>query len=160
MNIEDLLKSVSNTPLPEEKILSPITLTFGQFLKSEYKRDKHNLYIIWKDGLALYVGISKTDIRTRWFTAGYGHMSIARHNKQLTGISPIGRVIQRNLPESLDWAVELRHYSTFSWTDSEKLIEAEQRLIHELRPLFNTTYRPPLTEQENELIERLTHVNL
>jgi hypothetical protein len=157
MNIEDLLNSVSGISLPEDKILPPLSLFFSQFLEANYKRDRHNLYIIWKGKQALYVGISKTDIWGRWFSGSYGHMMFIHQTKRWIGNSSIGSVIERNFPKSLKWKVELRRYSTFSWTDNEKLEMAEQRLIRELRPLFNSTYRSSLTDKENELIERLTH---
>ena len=150
-------------PLPEEKLDTPLKMRFGTFLDGKYQEGKHNLYIIWKGKQALYVGIAKDNIWIRWFNAGYSHMYFAqkysgtREGGTWVGSSTIGRVIQKNFPKSLKWIVELRHYSTFGWTDNEKLEAAEQRLIRELRPLFNVTYRSALTEQEARLAERLEY---
>src|ERR1043165_96031 len=142
-NTEKLPAELLSTSLPQVKTESPITITFSQFLERQYPQGKHNLYIIWHGKQALYVGISKSDVWGRWFTTSYSHMYFA--GGVWSGNSPIGTVIQRNFPKSLKWKVELRHYSTSLWSSGEDLEAAEHRLIVELRPLFNTTYRPSLT---------------
>jgi hypothetical protein len=147
---------------PQFEQQPPITMTFAQFLHDSRRHSKHNLYLVWKGKHALYVGIAHEHIWTRWFNRGsQGHMLYywTPNGKTLSGASPIGAVIQRNLPKSLKWKVELRHFNTFSWCPDERLEDAEHRLIQEFRPLFNTTYRPSFTDKENKLIERLTNVN-
>jgi hypothetical protein len=151
-------------PLPQDNLQPDMRIGFGQFLDNKYKEGKHNLYIVWLGNQALYVGIAKDHIRGRWLNrSGQSHMYFAqkysgtREGGSWVGLSTIGRVIQRNLPESLQWTIELRHYSVFSWSKNEQLEDAERRLIGELRPLFNVTYRDNLTDDENKLVERLEH---
>jgi hypothetical protein len=164
MSLDDLLKRVAGTPLPEEHLQRPLTLTFDQFLRQKYQADRHNLYIVRTGKQALYVGISRSDVWGRWFAGGEkSHMYFAqkysgtREGGRWLGHSSIGQVVEFNFPRSLKWKVELRHYSTFSWTNNEKLEEAERRLIRELRPLFNEIYRGSLTEKEIQLAERLRY---
>lgn len=166
MNFDDFLKSLANYQPPEFKQEPTISMTFAQFLEDDKRVGRHNLYIIWRGKQALYVGIARDHIWGRWFArGGQSHMyfsqkySGTREGGTWRGFTPIGIVIQRNFPKSLKWKVEQRHYNTFSWCTEERLETAERRLIQELRPLFNTTYRPSFTHKENELIRKLEHVN-
>lgn len=154
-------------PLPVFKADPLLIMNFETFLSGNYAHGKHNLYTVWYRRQALYVGIARDNIWNRWFSrGGQSHMyfvqkhSGTREGGRWAGITPVGRVIAINLPKSLKWKVELRHCNTFSWCNDELLEDAERRLIREFHPLFNTTYRSPLTEKESRLIERLTHVNL
>lgn len=164
-NIDDFLSAMLNNPLPAFKADPPITLTFEDFLDGKYHDGKHNLYIVWYKKQSLYVGISKANIWTRWFSGRQSHMYFAqkhsgtREGGHWKGSSTIGCVIERNFPASLKWKIELRHCNTFSWCNDELLEDAERRLIREIRPLFNSTYRSGFTEKENKLIERLSNVN-
>jgi hypothetical protein len=160
--IDELFKAAANTPLPQFEQQPPITMTFAAFLKGRYDQTgRHNLYIVWNRKQALYVGIAKDDIRSRWFgRGGQGHMYFSQINSAWVGITPIGTVIQRNFPKSLKWKIELQRYNTFSWCYQHEMLDrAERRLIHELRPLFNTSHRPRFTDKENELIRKLNHAN-
>lgn len=168
MNFWDILQAIYNNeldkskpdaPLPKEQLDKPIRMSFRRFLDGKYHDGNHNLYIIWKGKQALYVGISHDNIWYRWFKRSWqGHMSFMQkysgtlEGGEWVGHSPIGRVIATNLPKSLKWTVELRHYSDL------RLGRAESGLIRELRPLFNSTYRDQLTNEEHKLVERLRHV--
>lgn len=148
--------------LPQEELQPPITVLFSQFLEGKYADTRHNLYIIWRFKQALYVGIAKDNIWMRWFRrSSQSHMRfIQKYSGTLEGgywigETLIGQIVARNLPKSLDWRVEFRHYSTRSFAD-ERLEKAEQRLIRELRPLFNGTYRGQLTKKEQKLSDYLS----
>lgn len=109
-----------------------ITLTFAEFIKGE-KVGRQNLYIVWRDAKALYVGISTTSVWHRWFSGFSSHM--ARNVfRQWFGCSPIGEEVAKNTPQSLKWMIELRHYEVLHLHDEER------RLIQELQPPFNSTY--------------------
>jgi hypothetical protein len=145
---------------PKFEPLPNLRMTFGRFLKDEYD-GRHNLYIIWRGKQALYIGITKDHISNRWFHKLDSHMRIVYKDPRTgqgghwVGSSTIGSVIQLNYPKSLKWIIELREYSTFSLGPHEKLEDAEKRLIHELRPLFNITYRQELSDKEQRLYEKL-----
>jgi hypothetical protein len=167
------LKLATGTELSDEELKTlhlhrfephpNLIMTFERFLKYD-DEGYYNLYIVWRGKQALYVGISKQNISMRWFyRGGQSHMRyVQRYSGTLeggswVGLSTIGQVIQNNFPKSLKWKIELREYSTFSWDRNEKLDAAEQRLIHELRPLFNATYRQDLSEKEQRLLYKLLY---
>jgi len=100
-----------------------------------------NLYIISNKEGCLYVGISENNVWTRWFNTGTSHIfdyPIGKWN----GRSSIGMLVAENQPRSLNWEVDLREY------DSRLLKKIEEKLIVIYRPLYNSVYRPPLTESE------------
>jgi hypothetical protein len=109
-----------------------ITITFGDFMKGN-KDGGHNLYIIWRNNQALYIGISTRGAWSRWFSGWSSHMGRNVFGKWY-GCSPIGEEVVRNLPDSLQWGVELRYYDTW-YLDNE-----ERKLIRELCPLLNDTH--------------------
>jgi hypothetical protein len=157
------LSNVLDVPLPEFQPQPTITTTFSKFLENKHGERGHNLYIIWHGRQALYVGIARQHIWSRWFNERKSHMrfiqkySGTREGGKWIGESPIGEVIANNFPKSLKWKVELRHYTTQSF-NPDNLELTEKRLIHDLQPLFNTTYHTsPLTIQQKKLLERLTN---
>jgi hypothetical protein len=114
---------------------APFVLSFGEFSKGDYEAGTRNLYIVWRDRQALYIGISTRGIYNRWFTAPGCHMEAG---------TTIAQVIERNRPASMGWVIELRRVIG-------DLRKEESRLIVELRPLFNGTPRPLLTPEETKL---------
>jgi hypothetical protein len=138
-----------------------LIMPFEKFAKGDYPNGRHNLYIVWRGKRALYVGISRSGIWDRWFArGGQAHMFFAQKYSgtldggQWCGLSTIGRVIAKNIPVSFGWKVELRHIPTLFGFE---LTDAEEKLIHELRPLFNVVHRQPLTEKENRLANKLEY---
>lgn len=117
----------------------PLILTFKRFMSGNYEEGNRNLYIVWRGRRALYVGISAASIYNRWFDMPGRHY----------GYSNIGRVIVRNRPASMQWKIELRHITT-------DLRRAEDKLIYELSPLYNTMgRRNGMTPQDTRLYNRL-----
>jgi hypothetical protein len=127
------------------------TMTFSEFLAGNFD-DGCNLYIIRRKRQTLYVGISRAGVWRRWFSSRGSHMAQAgtRENSWWIGQSEIGNIVASNLPGSLGWTVELRHY------DDSLLEHEEARLIRELRPLFNGTHRPEYTTDENKSIREMS----
>jgi hypothetical protein len=111
----------------------PITMTFEEFMGLE-REPIHNLYIIWDDNKALYVGISKSGVWGRWF-GRRGRMYKIGQN--WAAEDTIGQTVIKNFPASLKWRVELRYYGVLN---NEDLRYNESCLIGELHPSFNSTY--------------------
>ena len=120
-------------------------MTLEKFHK-DYDGD-HNLYIVWCNHHALYVGISRVGIWNRWFASGSQHMFI--DGDRWIGLSLIGHAISRNQPESLQWIIELRDYVT------DNLLWIERDLIIELKPLYNSHHSQGLTDEKFDLKMRL-----
>jgi hypothetical protein len=146
-NKEFALKLIEDNP--------PLILTFDKFAKGDYEGGHRNLYIVWRSRQALYIGISRGNIWNRWFArGGQSHILINAGGHWMADYSsPIGRAIIQNRPASMRWKIELRYIPAGVRWDLES---EEARLIHELHPLFNTTYLPPLTEKELRLYRQLT----
>jgi hypothetical protein len=128
----------TGTPQPPQQE-PPQVMTFGEFMTGDYEHGAHNLYIVWRDRQALYIGIANCGIYNRWFTSPSCHME-AR--------TKIAQVIERNRPASMGWVIELRHITG-------NLEKAERELIRTLRPLFNGTHRAPPTREEIQLTHTL-----
>jgi hypothetical protein len=152
-----------------------IELTFYDFHESYYDlrdekfpNDSFQLYVM-KNGSedVLYVGISTIDIWGRWFGWG-GH--VCWDGKVIYGDSPIGVKIEKHLPESLRWKIQL-------WTLDDclefcrsslphngagmNIQEVEPFMIRKLRPALNVIYNTdpgkdttPKSKKEAELDER------
>jgi hypothetical protein len=140
----------------------PLVMSFGKFAKGGFEQGHRNLYLVWRGKQVLYVGIGKSGIWNRWFgRGGQSHMYFAQkysgtlEGGQWVGLSPIGRVIVHNQPASMRWKIEMR-YIPFR----QDLQTEERKLIHELHPLFNTTYLLPLTPKEQKIYEQLTKKEL
>ena len=108
------------------------TLRFSDFYKANYDDTGYELYLL-KDsaGAAMYIGISRDSIWHRWFGGGTSHMDCDVAGK-IYGKSYIGEIIERRLPSSWEWVIEL-------WTkeDCLKACEAE----FSVRSLDNYGYR-------------------
>lgn len=84
-----------------------IAIKFSEFYKGDYEDHGYELYIIKdSDEKAMYIGISRDSIWHRWFSGGTSHMYINPAGK-LYGKSNIGEIIERRLPISWDWIIEL-----------------------------------------------------
>lgn len=122
---------------------SDVVMTFGEF--ADHYDGEHNLYIVWKDKLCLYVGISRAHIWGRWFASPNQHVRCTNPEYG----SGIGQAIVRNMPASKNWTMELRYIDCDlrSWA----LEKSERELIMQLRPLFNGTHRPKFTDEEAKI---------
>ena len=150
--LEDVQEEQRLRALKMSKENPPRIMTFQQFHKRRLG-GLYNLYIIWRGKQALYVGISRQNIWGRWFSrGGQEHIFNSGGQWHADFSSPIGKAIIHNRPASLRWKIELRY------TPSRSLAAEEQELIQELRPLFNTIYRPSLTSKELKLYNMLTKV--
>ena len=110
-----------------------------------------NLYIIWDNKQALYVGISIGNVWTRWF-GGYGSHMTYFTNGLLTAESWIGNIILNNKPKSMDWDIELLSLDDYK--------NKEEHYIKLYRPLFNRMLRDNYTTKENKLINYYEKQNL
>lgn len=128
--------------------MNPIIVRFGDFVNGKYPEDGHNLYIVWYEKQALYVGVSHSNLWVRWFDRIGAHIYI--HGDQWIGNSRIGIVIEKCRPESFDWRIEFRY--------SKDVEQAEKELIKKLHPLFNVTYSRPLNKQQAQLKQKLEDV--
>lgn len=126
-----------------------IRLSFSQFLKGDFKDLGYELYIVKDADQVMYIGIARNSVWDRWFGGYGGHMEILSEQK-LRGISTIGDVIQRRLPDSLNWTLEL-------WTDQDcremlrddltgqningvSIVTLEAYMIKKLMPLYNVMH--------------------
>jgi hypothetical protein len=158
-DIDELCKSFFGcaidelSEIPTRNSDPPIKLSFREFIDMDYDEGYHNLYIVWYKETALYVGISNWNIWDRWFSRSNCHMLKLSGGWSEDWSSSIGRCIIQNLPESLDWIIELRHYpNTLLFNKAPvDLDNVEQDLIYEYRPLFNIRHRPKLSESERKL---------
>ena len=125
-------------------------LLFSEFYKGKFDDSGYELYLLKDtDGAVMYIGIARDSIWHRWFAGGTSHMECDSHGK-LYGKSYIGEVIERRLPNSWNWFIEL-------WTkndclqvcdfelkgkDLEKIgIELiETVMISKFEPLYNVVY--------------------
>ena len=134
----------------------PLVMPFHEFLKGDFDAGHRNLYIVWRDQQALFAGTSKFGIRQTWFSGFISHMHFEKKGAetpeegQWVGDSLIGRVIVSNQPASMSWTIELRHVPA-----SQDLRKEERKLITELHPLFNSTDTSSLTQEEQELRDKL-----
>jgi len=126
------------------------TLTFEKFMSGDYPDDDYSIYIVRDNAEVLYIGISRDNIYNRWFVADYSHITKFA-NGALRGDSTIGQVIVGNLPNSLQWSVDLLSIEDCikllgdkspckSEYDNKALEKLERYLISELNPLFNVTH--------------------
>ncbi len=127
-----------------------LTMHFNDFYKGDYKDLGYELYLLRdSEGTAMYIGIAKDSIWHRWFEGGTSHMETDA-NGRLYGKSIIGEVVERRLPNSWSWSMEL-------WTredclevcavdykdkDVEKLLieSIESRMIIKFEPLYNVIH--------------------
>jgi hypothetical protein len=123
-----------------------IELSFWDFHEGKYDEEGYSLYVM-KNGFGgiLYIGISQLDIWSRWFSRG-GH--ITWDGNVIYGESSVGVKIERNLPDSLSWKIQL-------WTLNDcikfcgddipshniRTIQAiEPIMIKKLSPILNSRY--------------------
>ena len=145
-----------------------IELEFIQFHEQKYGDKHYELYVLKNElGDILYIGISTGDVWERWFGWG-GHMTW--DGRVIYGESPIGVKIENNLPESLQWKIQL-------WTLKDCVIfcqnelpkdlhnitihDVEPIMIQKLSPAINNTYNlkpgkdtTPKSRKEIELEQR------
>ena len=135
--------------------MSKINLTFEQFMNHNYEEsndENFSIYVVKDQETALYVGMTTRNAFDRWF--GWNG-----HFRSGTPSSTIAQIIHANKPDSLTWGIELlsdAHIKKYlsernlnkscRWKD--KVLLAEKSLIQELRPLFNTSDAPMLTDKE------------
>jgi hypothetical protein len=147
-----VFQPISAEPIAEATTDPAIVMTFEKFAKGNFEAGHRNLYIVWRGKQALYVGISRDNIWSRWFAGARSHICINAGGHWIKGYSsPIGQAIIRNRPTSMRWKIELRHIAY-----PNDLHDAERQLIHDLHPLFNSTYLPPLTDKEIKIYRYLT----
>jgi hypothetical protein len=127
------------------------TVTIGQLFTQWTSETKSHespidigavLYRISDGSIVLYIGISlrNIDVRLR------EHLGLAYHAQ-----SPIGRLIERMLPESVDWAINLfttdelrtylrpqwKHRGIDQWSRQDVARVAETEMIQRDRPCLN-----------------------
>ncbi len=124
-----------------------IELSFKEFHDQNYEDKDYCLYVMKNElGDVLYAGISIVDVWSRWFGWG-GHMTW--DGNIIYGESPIGAKIENNLPNSLNWNIQL-------WTLKDCLVfcrdelpiaasgitihDVEPIMIQKLSPVLNATY--------------------
>lgn len=145
-----------------------IELSFKDFHEQKYYDEGYSLYVI-KNGLGdiLYAGISIVDVWSRWFGWG-GHMTW--DGNVIYGESPVGVKIENNLPNSLNWKIQL-------WTLEDCLLfcrnellgnaleitihDVEPIMIQKLSPVLNATYNltprmdtTPKSQKEKDLEQK------
>lgn len=125
-----------------------IELTFWNFHERNYLEKNYCLYVM-KNGFGgvLYVGISTVDIWSRWFAWG-GHMTWDRN--VIYGESSIGEKIEKHIPDSLSWKIQLWTLEDcFEFCGKElpstgdhdqALRDIERHMIKKLSPALNVTY--------------------
>ena len=145
-----------------------IELNFKQFHEQQYRENRYELYVLKNEtGNILYVGISKRDIWERWFGWG-GHMTW--DGDVIYGESPIGVKIKNNMPDSLNWKIQLWTLkdclricrNELSSTAPEITIhDVEPIMIQKLSPVLNATYNltpgkdtTPKSQKEKELEQK------
>jgi len=143
------------------------TLTFEKFMSGDYPDDDYSIYIVRDNAEVLYIGISRDNIYDRWFTASYSHI-IKFADGALMGRSTIGEVIVGNMPNSLQWSIDLLSIEDCikllgdkspckSEYDNNALDKLERYLISELNPLFNVTHKTKNTHNTHRSTEKYTH---
>jgi hypothetical protein len=85
-----------------------IKLKFSKFMNGRYndRGEDHELYVLRGEGCVLYVGISRTGIRNRWFADASSHLYRGRNNELLYN-SRVGEAVVRCAPDSMNWVIEL-----------------------------------------------------
>ena len=123
-----------------------IELSFWNFYQQKFEEKDYRLYVM-KNGFGgiLYIGISEVNVWSRWFGWG-GH--ITWDGNVIYGESPIGVKIERHIPDSLNWKIQL-------WTledcikflgddiqphNSQTIKTIEPLMIKKLSPILNSTY--------------------
>ena len=143
------------------------TLTFEKFMSGDHPDDDYSVYIVRDNTEVLYIGISRDNIYDRWFTASYSHI-IKFADGALMGRSTIGEVIVGNMPNSLQWSIDLLSIDDCikllgdkspckSKYDNNALDKLERYLISELNPLFNVTHKTKNTHNARRSTEKYTH---
>jgi len=144
-------------------------LKFSEFYQGQFSDDGYELYIV-KDieKNVMYIGISRDSIWHRWFGGSISHMNSHATGK-VYGKSYIGEVIERRLPSSWDWLIELwtkedclkACEATFIGKDLDKIeIESiEPYMILKFEPLYNVTHggghhEDPLTTKKLDAIHK------
>jgi len=147
------------------------TLTFSEFYRGDFEDIGYELYFLKDtDGKAMYIGISRNSIWHRWFGGGNSHMDIGA-NEKIFGASYIGQVIERRLPSSWNWVIELwtkedcmRVIDTeFEGKDPDRISIAtlEPYMIHKFEPFYNVmhsggSHEDPLTTKKlNDAYKKL-----
>jgi hypothetical protein len=124
-----------------------LTLLFSDFYKGDYDDPGFELYLLRdSEGTVMYIGIAKDSIWHRWFEGGTSHMEMGARGR-LYGKSLIGEVVERRLPDSWKWSIELWTKEDWLMTcnvdindnDIRKLtIESmESQMILKFEPLYN-----------------------
>jgi hypothetical protein len=143
------------------------SLKFSEFYKGQFEDEGYELYFVKNiEEKPMYIGISRNSIWHRWFGGGPSHMDVDADGK-VYGKSYFGEVIERRLPSSWDWIIELwtkeecisSCKSEFSGRDPDKIeIEAvEPYMIAKFEPLYNVTHaggrhEDPLTTEKLDTI--------
>lgn len=145
------------------------SLKFSEFYRGQFADDGFELYILKdNDEKIMYIGISRDSIWHRWFGGGPSHMDSDAAGK-IYGKSYVGEVIERRLPSSWDWMIELWTRedclkvceSEFSGKDTDRIeIESiEPYMIVKLEPLYNVMHsggrhEDPLTSKNLDTIHK------
>jgi hypothetical protein len=119
-----------------------IKIRFEDFKDGNYSGEERNLYILWRDDVCLYVGISRNNVWNRWFGNLSPHYSYYG--------SQVGRCVLRNQPESMEWEIELRYIGFLN-----DLEETESELIFQLDPLFNVIYNTKKLSEKKQKLKNL-----
>jgi hypothetical protein len=129
-----------------------IELSFWNFHEQNYDENGlgfgYCLYVVKNGtGCVLYVGISTVDVWERWFGWG-GH--ITWDGNMIYGESSIGEKIEKHIPDSLNWKIQL-------WTleDCIKFCRTElssdifEKTIHDVEPIMIQKLSPALNDTYN-----------
>lgn len=123
-----------------------IDISFWDFHEQKYEEKGYCLYVM-KNGFGgiLYIGVTEVDVWSRWFGWG-GHIMWDRN--MIYGESPVGERIERHIPDSLKWKIQLwtlKDCIDFLGDDiplhnDRTIKEIEPLMIKKLSPILNVTY--------------------
>lgn len=120
-----------------------IELTLLEFHEQQYDEQQFCLYVI-KNGCAdiLYIGISTNNVWERWFGWG-GH--ITWDGKVIYGESPVGMKIENDLPDSLNWKIQLWSLKDcLEFCNNELPTDISEITIHHIEPIMIRKLCPAL----------------
>ena len=128
-----------------------LDLTFAEFYAAQYD-DSHDVgvYVV-KNGIPLYVGMSTSNVWSRWFYGTFRSHLEQDSTGQWFGYTPIGRKIAGNMPASWEWRIELWRVEdcvSFFASELKRLGFIPERVgIRAAEQLLMKHYQPTLNRQ-------------
>ena len=132
-----------------------LNLSFHEFMIGDYPDQDLHLYVVRTYNEVLYVGISTSNIWNRWFSARNAHM-VQVVGSSWIGNSAIGQAVCENMPESLEWTIELWSLEDCAGFLDDKMFskgrlnirDVEPLMIQKLLPKLNVIYNAPRSNRE------------